>query len=112
MRISDWSSDVCSSDLLTLDSKGSRIFRDVTRNNINKRMAIVLFEQGHGEVVTAPVIRSEIPGGQVKISGSMTDQEAVDPALMLTDGALAAPLEIIEERTHCPRTGGNNSRQG
>src|SRR5690606_30316320 len=48
---------------LTLDAKGSRIFRDVTRNNINKRMAIVLFEQGKGEVVTAPVIRSEIPGG-------------------------------------------------
>src|SRR3546814_13500835 len=76
MRISDWSSDVCSSDLLTLDSKGSRIFRDVTRNNINKRMAIVLFEQGHGDVVTAPVIRSEIPGGQVQISGSMTSQRS------------------------------------
>src|SRR5690606_36171477 len=60
---------------LTLDAKGARILRDVTRNNINKRMAIVLFEQGHGEVVTAPVIRSEIPGGQVKITGSMTTQE-------------------------------------
>ena len=57
---------------LTLDSKGSRIFRDVTRNNINKRMAIVLFEKGKGEVVTAPVIRSEIPSGQVQITGAWT----------------------------------------
>src|SRR3546814_9299355 len=62
-------------------------------------MAIVLFEQGHGEVVTAPVIRSEIPGGQVQISGSMTAQEAADTALLLRAGALAAPMEIIEERT-------------
>src|SRR5699024_7296379 len=45
---------------LTLDQKGARIFRDVTRNNINKRMAIVLFENNKGEIVTAPVIRSEI----------------------------------------------------
>src|SRR3546814_330020 len=112
MRISDWSSDVCSSDLLTLDSKGSRIFRDVTRNNINKRMAIVLFEQGHGEVVTAPVIRSEIPGGQVQISGSMTAQEAADTALLLRAGALAAPMEIIEERTIGPSLGADNIRQG
>src|SRR3546814_5100725 len=60
---------------LTLDSKGSRIFRDVTRNNIGKRMAIVLVENGKGQVVTAPVIRSEIPGGHVQISGSMSAQE-------------------------------------
>ncbi|AEC20609.1 preprotein translocase subunit SecD [Pusillimonas sp. T7-7] len=97
---------------LTLDSKGSRIFRDVTRNNINKRMAIVLFEQGHGEVVTAPVIRSEIPGGQVQISGSMTAQEAADTALLLRAGALAAPMEIIEERTIGPSLGADNIRQG
>src|SRR5690606_31088872 len=57
---------------LTLDAKGARIFRDVTRENINKRMAILLFENGKGTVVTAPVIRSEIPGGQVQITGSMT----------------------------------------
>src|SRR5690606_1389980 len=63
---------------LTLDSKGARIFRDVTRDNINRRMAILLFERGRGEVVTAPVIRSEIPGGQVQISGSMTAEEAAD----------------------------------
>ncbi|NYT87024.1 protein translocase subunit SecD [Pollutimonas harenae] len=97
---------------LTLDAKGARIFRDVTRNNINKRMAIVLFEQGKGEVVTAPVIRSEIPGGQVQISGSMTAQEAADTALLLRAGALAAPMEIIEERTIGPSLGADNIKQG
>src|SRR5690554_3896169 len=97
---------------LTLDAKGSRIFRDVTRNNINKRMAIVLFEKGQGEVVTAPVIRSEIPGGQVQITGSMSAQEAADTALLLRAGALAAPMEIIEERTIGPSLGADNIKQG
>lgn len=97
---------------LTLDNKGARIFRDVTRNNINKRMAIVLFEKGKGEVVTAPVIRSEIPGGQVQISGSMGIQEAADVALLLRAGSLAAPMEIIEERTIGPSLGAENIKQG
>ncbi len=97
---------------LTLDSKGARIFRDVTRDNIGKRMAIVLFENGKGEVVTAPVIRSEIPGGQVQISGSMTAQEAADVALLLRAGSLAAPMHIIEERTIGPSLGAANLKQG
>ncbi|WP_298018799.1 protein translocase subunit SecD [uncultured Castellaniella sp.] len=97
---------------LTLDSKGARIFRDVTRDNIGKRMAIVLFENGKGEVVTAPVIRSEIPGGQVQISGSMTAQEAADVSLLLRAGALAAPMHIIEERTIGPSLGAANIKQG
>ncbi len=97
---------------LTLDSKDARIFRDVTRDNIGKRMAIVLFENGKGEVVTAPVIRSEIPGGQVQISGSMNAQEAADVALLLRAGALAAPMHIIEERTIGPSLGAANIRQG
>lgn len=97
---------------LTLDAKGARIFRDVTRNNINKRMAIVLFEQGKGQVVTAPVIRSEIPGGQVQITGSMTAQEAADTSLLLRAGALAAPMEIIEERTIGPSLGADNIAKG
>ena len=97
---------------LTLDSKGARIFRDVTRNNINKRMAIVLFEDGEGEVVTAPVIRSEIPGGQVQISGSMNAQEAADVALLLRAGSLAAPMSIIEERTIGPSLGADNIKKG
>ncbi|HET8597663.1 MAG TPA: protein translocase subunit SecD [Castellaniella sp.] len=97
---------------LTLDSKGARIFRDVTRDNIGKRMAIVLFENGKGEVVTAPVIRSEIPGGQVQISGSMTAQEASDVSLLLRAGSLAAPMHIIEERTIGPSLGAANIKQG
>jgi len=97
---------------LTLDSKGSRIFRDVTRENINKRMAIILFEKGKGEVVTAPVIRSEIGGGRVQISGRMTTTEATDTALLLRAGSLAAPMEIIEERTIGPTLGAENIAKG
>ncbi|MGO3743440.1 protein translocase subunit SecD [Kerstersia sp.] len=97
---------------LTLDGKGARIFRDITRDNINKRMAILLFEKGKGEVVTAPVINSEIPGGQVQISGSMGPEEAADIALLLRAGALAAPMEIIEERTIGPSLGAENIAQG
>jgi len=97
---------------LNLDAKGARIFRDVTRDNIGRRMAIVLFEQGKGQVVTAPVIRSEIPGGQVQISGSMNAQEAADIALLLRAGSLAAPMEIIEERTIGPSLGADNIKMG
>ena len=97
---------------LSLDAKGSRIFRDVTRENINKRMAIILFEKGKGEVVTAPVIRSEIGGGRVQISGSMSTMEATDTALLLRAGSLAAPMEIIEERTIGPSLGAENIQKG
>ena len=97
---------------LTLDTKGARIFRDVTRENINKRMAILLFEKGKGEVVTAPVIRSEIGGGRVQISGQMTTTEAADTALLLRAGSLAAPMEIIEERTIGPTLGAENIAKG
>ncbi len=97
---------------LTLDAKGSRIFKDVTRDNIGKRMAILLFEKGKGEVVTAPVIRSEIGGGRVQISGSMTAQEAADTALLLRAGSLAAPMEIVEERTVGPTLGAENISKG
>ncbi|CAK7062657.1 protein translocase subunit SecD [Kerstersia gyiorum] len=97
---------------LTLDAKGARIFRDITRDNIDKRMAILLFEKGKGEVVTAPVIRTEIPGGQVQISGSMGPEEAADISLLLRAGALAAPMEIIEERTIGPSLGAENIAQG
>ena len=97
---------------LTLDAKGARIFRDVTRENIGKRMAILLFEKGKGEVVTAPVIRSEIGGGRVQISGRMTTAEATDTALLLRAGSLAAPMEIIEERTIGPSLGAENIDKG
>jgi preprotein translocase subunit SecD len=97
---------------LTLDAKGARIFKDVTRENVGKRMAILLFEKGRGEVVTAPVIRSEIGGGRVQISGRMTTQEANDVALLLRAGSLAAPMEIIEERTIGPSLGAENIAMG
>jgi preprotein translocase subunit SecD len=97
---------------LTLDSTGARIFRDVTRDNIGKRMAILLIERGKGEVVTAPVIKSEIGGGRVQISGRMSTQEANDVALLLRAGALAAPMEIVEERTVGPSLGAENIEKG
>ncbi|WP_286742040.1 protein translocase subunit SecD [Aquabacterium sp. UBA2148] len=97
---------------LTLDSRGARIFRDVTRENVGKRMAIILFEKGKGEVVTAPVIRGEISGGRVQISGRMSPEESADTALLLRAGSLAAPMEIIEERTVGPSLGAENIAQG
>jgi preprotein translocase subunit SecD len=97
---------------LTLDGKGARIFREVTRSNIGKRLAIVLIEKGRGEVVTAPVIRSEIPGGRVQISGAMTSVEAADTALLLRAGSLAAPMEIVEERLIGPSLGAENIAKG
>ena len=97
---------------LTLDAKGARVFRDVTRENVGKRMAILLFEKGKGEVVTAPVIRGEIGGGRVQISGRMSTAEASDTALLLRAGSLAAPMEIIEERTIGPSLGAENIEKG
>jgi preprotein translocase subunit SecD len=97
---------------LVLDAKGARVFRDVTRENVGKRMAILLFEKGRGEVVTAPVIRDEIGGGRVQISGRMTTVEAADQALLLRAGSLAAPMEIIEERTVGPSLGADNIAKG
>jgi preprotein translocase subunit SecD len=97
---------------INLDGAGSRIFQQVTRENVGKRMAILLFERGKGEVVTAPVIRTEIGGGRVQISGRMTTQEARDVSLLLRAGALAAPMEIIEERTVGPSLGAENIKIG
>jgi preprotein translocase subunit SecD len=98
---------------LTLDSTGARIFRDVTRENVGNRMAILLFEKGKGEVITAPVIRSEIGGGRVQISGGrMSTVEANDIALLLRSGSLAAPMEIVEERTVGPSLGRENIEKG
>jgi preprotein translocase subunit SecD len=97
---------------LSLDSQGSRIFRNITAENIGNRMAIVLIEKGKGEVVTAPVIRGEIGGGRVQISGSMNTVESADLALLLRAGSLAAPMDIIEERTIGPSLGADNIDKG
>jgi len=96
---------------LTLDAKGARIIKDVSRENVGKRMAILLFEKGKGEVVTAPVIRSEL-GSRIQISGRMTTAEANDNALLLRAGSLAAPMDIIEERTIGPSLGAENISKG
>lgn len=97
---------------LELDNRGARIFQEVTRENVGKRMAILLFEKGKGEVVTAPVIRQEIGGGRVQISGAMTTIEATDTALLLRAGSLAAPMEIVEERLIGPSLGEANIEAG
>jgi preprotein translocase subunit SecD len=97
---------------IRLDATGARIFQQVTRENVHTRMAILLFEKGKGEVITAPVIREEIAGGRVQISGRMSTREANDVALLLRAGALAAPMEIIEERTVGPSLGADNISRG
>jgi preprotein translocase subunit SecD len=96
---------------LTVDAKGARIMKDVSRDNIGKRMAILLFEKGKGEVVTAPVIRGEL-GSHFQISGRMTTSEANDTALLLRAGSLAAPMDIIEEKTIGPSLGAENITKG
>jgi preprotein translocase subunit SecD len=97
---------------VNLDGTGARIFKEVTRENVGKRMAIVLVEKGKAEVITAPVIREEIGGGRVQISGRMTTREANDVALLMRAGALAAPMEIVEERTVGPSLGKENIDKG
>ena len=96
---------------LTVDAKGGRIMRDTSRENLKKRMAILLFEKGKGEVLTAPVIQGEL-GNRFQISGSMSVSEANDLALLLRAGSLAAPMEIIEERTIGPTLGAENISKG
>ena len=97
---------------VNLDGTGARIFKEITRENVGKRMAIVLVEKGKAEVITAPVIREEIGGGRVQISGRMNTREANDIALLMRAGALAAPMEIVEERTVGPSLGKENIEKG
>ena len=97
---------------INLDGTGARIFKELTRENVGKRMAIVLVEKGKAEVITAPAIREEIGGGRVQISGRMTTREANDVALLMRAGALAAPMAIVEERTIGPSLGAENIDKG
>ena len=96
---------------LTVDAKGGAVMKRVSSENLKKRMAIILFEKGKGEALTAPVIQAEL-GNRFQISGSMTVNEANDLALLLRAGSLAAPMEIIEERTIGPSLGAENIRKG
>jgi len=97
---------------INLDSTGASIFKQVTGDNVGKRMAMVLVDHGKSQVVTAPVIRTQIGGGQVQISGAMSVQDANDVALLLRSGSLAAPMNIIEERTVGPSLGQENIDKG
>ena len=94
-----------------LDGQGARIMRDVTREAVKRRMAILLIEKGKPEVITAPTIQSEL-GGRFQITGSNSPREASDLALLLRAGALAAPMDIVEERTVGPSLGAENIRIG
>ncbi|WP_432728402.1 protein translocase subunit SecD [Variovorax sp. W6] len=96
---------------LTMDSKGGTIMRDVSRENYKKRMAMLIFEKGKGEVLTAPSINGEL-GNRFQVSGSMSVAEANDLALLLRAGSLAAPMEIIQERTIGPTQGAENIKKG
>ena len=94
-----------------LDGQGARIMRDTTREAVKRRMAVLLIEKGKPEVITAPVIQSEL-GGRFQISGRMSTREANDLALLLRAGSLAAPMDIIEERTVGPSLGAENIKIG
>ena len=96
---------------LVMDAAGGRIMRDVSRENLNKGMAIILFEKGKGEAISVATIRGEL-GNRFQISGNMGINEANDLALLLRAGSLAAPMEIIEERTIGPSLGADNIAKG
>ncbi|WP_028226549.1 protein translocase subunit SecD [Paraburkholderia ferrariae] len=96
---------------IRLDSAGGRSVRSVSRDNIGKPMAMVLFEKGKGEVLTVATIQSEL-GDRFQITGQPTPQAAADLALLLRAGSLAAPMDIIEERTVGPSLGAENIKKG
>ena len=96
---------------IDLNGDGGRKMREATREKIGKLMAIVLFEKGKGEVLTVATIRDEL-GSRFQITGMGTPEAANDLALLLRAGSLAAPMEIIEERTIGPQLGADNIRKG
>jgi len=96
---------------IDLNGDGGRKMRDATRDKIGKGMAIVLFEKGKGEVLTVATIRDEL-GSRFQITGMGSAEDASDLALLLRAGSLAAPMEIIEERTIGPQLGADNIRKG
>lgn len=96
---------------LEMDAKGGRIMRDTSRQNMQKGMAIILFEKGKGEAISVATIRGEL-GNRFQISGRMNTAETTDLALLLRAGSLAAPMEIIEEFTIGPSLGADNIERG
>ena len=96
---------------LDLNGDGGRKMREATRSKIGKLMAIVLFDKGKGEVLTVATIRDEL-GSRFQITGMESPAAATDLALLLRAGSLAAPMEIIEERTIGPQLGAENIGKG
>ncbi len=96
---------------INLNDAAGRVMRDVSRENIKKPMAVVLFERGRGEVLTVATIQSEL-GSRFQITNMDSPQAANDLALLLRAGALAAPMEIVEERTIGPSLGAENIQKG
>ena len=96
---------------IDLNGDGGRRMREATRNKIGKLMAIVLFEKNRGEVLTVATIRDEL-GARFQITGMGSSEAANDLALLLRAGSLAAPMEIIEERTIGPQLGAENIAKG
>ncbi len=96
---------------IDLDAQGARMMRDTTRDAVKRRMAVLLIEKGKPEIITAPVIQ-DVLGASFQITGSKTPREANDLALLLRAGALAAPMDIIEERTVGPSLGAENIKIG
>jgi preprotein translocase subunit SecD len=96
---------------ISLDAAGGRVMQEVTRENIGKPMGIILFEKGKGEVLTIATIQGEF-GSKFQITGQPTTESANDLALLLRAGSLAAPMEIIEERTIGPSLGAENIEKG
>ena len=96
---------------VNLNDAAGRAMRSVTRENLGKPMAIVLYEKGKGEAVSVATIQGEF-GNQFQITGNFTPQETADIALLTRAGALAAPMEIIEERTIGPSLGAENIAKG
>ena len=96
---------------VSTDGQGARILREITGQNVGNRMAIVLIEKGKAEVITAPTIQSEL-GASFQISGRMSTRETSDIALLIRSGSIAAPMEIIEERTVGPSLGAENIERG
>ena len=96
---------------ISLDAAGGRVMQEITRENIGKPMGMILFEKGKGEVLTIATIQSEF-GSKFQITGQPTTASANDLALLLRAGSLAAPMEIIEERTIGPSLGAENIEKG
>src|SRR5262249_42208082 len=90
--------------LMRLDSRGKKIFERVTRENVGKAMAIVLDDT----IFSAPVIQEPIPGGEARITGNFSPEEARDLAIVLREGALPAPVAIGETRAVGPSLGSDS----